>query len=99
MMELIWRPLRYQLGAEELLELGRPVRVYRYAHTPFLAGRREEPRREIQAPANLLRHERNLLTRGMGQTQAPAGQTSTLTKVLIVGVPILIVVGLLAVSK
>jgi hypothetical protein len=92
-MELFWRPLRHQLGAEELLELGRPVRMYRYAHTPFLAGRAELPR---VAQGNLL--QRPQARPALGQAAAPAG-TSTLTKVLIIGIPILIVVGIVSFSK
>lgn len=95
MMETIWRPLRYQLGAEELIELGRPVRMYRYAHTPFLAGRAEVPRGEVSG--DLYRAPENLY-RGMGQAPPAQVEDSTLKKLLIIGVPIVVVAGFLALT-
>lgn len=97
MMEVISRPRCHQLGAEELLELGRAVPMYRYAHTPFLAGRRELGRGTVPIVGNLLRQERNLLEPALGQAPAPA-QSSTLTKALIVGIPVALVVGIFALT-
>ncbi len=103
MIELLWCPRKYQLGAEELLELGRPIRMHRYPHTPFLAGRLESPRADISAnllqpTVNLLRPAENLLRPAMGQAASP-GQSSTLTKAFVIGIPILIVVGIFAFTK
>lgn len=47
---------RHALGAEELIELGKPLPQYRYSHTPYLARRRQMGKSEgnlLQA-ANLL---------------------------------------------
>lgn len=98
-MGMAARPVRHQLGAEELLELGRPVPLFRYAHTPYLAGRRDVGRIQVPIMGNLLRQERNLFQPSMGQA-APAApaQSSTLTKVLVVGIPLALVVGIFSLT-
>ena len=101
-MEVLWRPARIGLGAEELLELGRPVRMYRYTHTPYLAGRRSIPVVPAAAPlmGNLFRPTRNLLGQAPAPTTPPpaAQGTSTMTKVLVIGIPVVFLIGVLALT-
>lgn len=103
-MEVMSRARRHQLGAEELLELGRPVPMYRYAHTPFLAGRRDlgSSHVPVSVPVvvNLFRPERNLLT-PLGETAPQAlvrAETSPMTKALIIGIPVAFVLGVFALT-
>jgi hypothetical protein len=93
-MEVFCRHGRPQLGAEELLELGRPVPMFRYAHTPYLAGRVQANRVQLQGSGGLLREERNLL----GQAAPAQAGSSTLTKALIIGIPLAFVVGVFALT-
>lgn len=90
-MEVLCRHGRPSLGAEELVELGRPVPMHRYAHTPYLAGRVQANRVQVQG-SDLFRGDRNLMGQGVSAPAAP--QASTLTKVLIIGVPLALVVGI-----
>lgn len=90
LMEVFCRHGRPSLGAEELVELGRPVPMHRYAHTPYLAGRIQASRVQMSGQG-LFQGERNLL--GQVAPGSPAPQTSTLTKVLIIGIPLAFVVG------
>lgn len=93
-MEVFCRHGGPALGAEELVELGRPVPMHRYAHTPYLAGRLQATRATL-APAQLFQDERNL----MGQAATPAAaSSSTLTKALIIGIPLAFVVGVFALT-
>lgn len=95
MMEVFCRHGRPALGAEELVELGRPVPMHRYAHTPYLAGRIQANHVQVQVQGpGLFREERNLL----GQAAPAPVQTSTLTKALIIGVPLAFVVGVFALT-
>lgn len=100
MMEVMSRFGRHQLGAEELLELGRPIPVYRYAHTPYLAGRRDLGRVQVPIMGNLLRQERNLFEPNLGQAAPPAApaKSSTLTKALIIGIPLAFVIGVFSLT-
>lgn len=88
------RPVRHSLGAEELVELGRAVPMYRYAHTPFLANRPQMGRSELfqaapaaPVPVNLLQPAgRDLF---LGQIPAPvAAAGQSIKKTLAIGIPV-----------
>lgn len=90
------RPVRHSLGAEELVELGRAVPMYRYAHTPFLANRPQMGRSELfraapaaPPPVNLLQSAGRDLFLGQipAPVAAPAGGQS-IKKTLAIGIPV-----------
>lgn len=89
-MEVFCRHGRPSLGAEELVELGRPVPMHRYAHTPYLAGRLQANRVQVHGGA-LFQGDRNLM--GQAAAAPAAAPTSPLVKALIIGIPIAFVVG------
>lgn len=65
-MRVIARPIRYQMGAEELIELGRAGRGICHGHAPFLANRPQLGRRGDPSLGDIFSDVGGVITGALG---------------------------------